>query len=92
MVDGLALPTYNDTLLWQYGWELNSPGRRIFDIAQLCNGMSGRTIRRFSGRALTSIYRYGQQCSLNEAITALEDAAKNKIHGGSKAYRTNAPP
>lgn len=83
MVNVASVPNFATTTLHRW-LDTDSHGRRIHDIAQLCSGMSGRTLRRLPFLAL-AMYTYGQRCSLEEAIQALGNAVQDELRGNMKS-------
>jgi pachytene checkpoint protein 2 len=55
-----------------------SPGRRVWHLAQKCNGFSGRTLRRLPILGL-AMYTWGGTVSLDEAVSALEAAVEQEL-------------
>ena len=55
-----------------------SVGERVWALAQRCHGFSGRTLRRLPVLGLT-MYTWGGQCSLADAISALEKAVEQEL-------------
>jgi len=55
-----------------------SPGRRVWALAQRCDGFSGRTLRRLPILGL-AMYTWGGNCSLDDAVTALETAVEQEL-------------
>lgn len=55
----------------------DSIGERVWALAQQCHGLSGRTLRRLPILGL-AMYTWGGQCTIQDAITALEKAAEQE--------------
>lgn len=55
-----------------------SPGERVWALAQNCQGFSGRTLRRLPILGL-AMHTWGGKCSLGDAISALEKAAEQEL-------------
>ena len=55
-----------------------SPGRRVWVLAQKCEGLSGRTLRRLPILGL-AMYTWGGACSLDDAVSALEAAVEQEL-------------
>lgn len=66
-----------------------SPAARLWALAQRCQGLSGRTLRRLPILGL-AMYTWGGDCGLLEAVSALEAAVEqemvvfNRVKGGGK--------
>lgn len=56
----------------------NSPGSRVWLLAQKCNGFSGRTLRRLPILGL-AMYTGVGNCSLDDAVSALEAAVEQEL-------------
>ncbi|KAK8216827.1 hypothetical protein M8818_001790 [Zalaria obscura] len=74
-----TIPSYAEmsVRLWD---QPRAPGRRVWSIAQKCEGVSGRTLRRLPFLAL-AMYMWVDVCSLPDAITALEAALVQELRG-----------
>lgn len=59
---------------------LSSPGSRLWEIAQKCEGFSGRTLRRLPLQGL-AMFTYGRVCSVDDAVSALEAAVAQELAG-----------
>lgn len=55
-----------------------SPGSRVWTLAQKCQGFSGRTLRRLPILGL-AMYTWGGDCSLDDAVAALEKAVEQEV-------------
>ena len=55
-----------------------SPGRRVWALAQKSEGLSGRTLRRLPILGL-AMYTWGGDCSLDDAVSALEAAVEQEL-------------
>lgn len=55
-----------------------SPGRRLWATAQRCEGLSGRTLRRLPILGL-AMYTWGGDCTMQDAISALEAAVEQEL-------------
>lgn len=53
-------------------------GRKLWDIAQKCGGLSGRTLRRLPFLSL-AMYTYREECSVSEGLEALQLAVTEEI-------------
>ena len=56
----------------------DSPAQRVWTLAQRCHGLSGRTLRRLPILGL-AMYTWGGQCTLQEAVSALEAAVEQEL-------------
>ena len=56
----------------------DSPACRILVLAQKCHGFSGRTLRRLPILGL-AMYTWGGDCTLHDAISALEAAVEQEL-------------
>ena len=59
----------------------SSSGSRVWNIAQKCVGFSGRTLRRLPILGL-AMYTWGGNCSLDDALSALEAAVNEELIAG----------
>ncbi|TLD39454.1 pachytene checkpoint component Pch2 [Venturia nashicola] len=59
-----------------------APGKKLWDIAQKCDGLSGRTLRRLPFLSL-AMYTYSEECSVDEGLEALQLAVTEELtrHG-----------
>ncbi|QDS72830.1 hypothetical protein FKW77_006888 [Venturia effusa] len=55
-----------------------APGRKLWDIAQKCGALSGRTLRRLPFLSL-AMYTYREECSVNEGLEALRLAVNEEL-------------
>ncbi|KAE9963921.1 hypothetical protein BLS_008793 [Venturia inaequalis] len=55
-----------------------APGRKLWDIAQKCGGLSGRTLRRLPFLSL-AMYTYREECSVSEGLEALRLAVTEEL-------------
>lgn len=74
-----AVPTLPATLMSQCQ-DASSPGQRIWELAQKCQGLSlsGRTLRRLPVLGL-AMYTWGGEVGVDEAIGALEKAVEEEV-------------
>lgn len=56
----------------------DSPGARAWKLAEKCHGFSGRTLRRLPILGL-AMYTWGGDCSLHDAVSALEAAVEQEF-------------
>jgi GTPase SAR1 family protein len=56
----------------------DAPGSKLWTIAQKCQGLSGRTLRRLPFLAL-AMYTYGDECSVDEGLEALQLAVADEM-------------
>lgn len=59
------------------------PGVRVWALAEKCVSLSGRTLRRLPILAL-AMYTWGGDCSLYDAISALESAVEQELEAKSE--------
>lgn len=78
----LAVPTYLQ-LRYLYLDKPQSYGGRVWALAEKCVGFSGRTLRRLPILAL-AMYTWGGECSLHDAISALESAVEQELKAKSE--------
>lgn len=52
--------------------------RRVWALSQKCEGFSGRTLRRLPILGL-AMYTWGGNCTLDDAVTALEAAVDQEL-------------
>lgn len=62
----------------------NSPAGCVWLLAQKCSGLSGRTLRRLPVLGL-AMYTWGGDCSLDDALSALEQAVEQEMLVNKKA-------
>lgn len=55
-----------------------SPGSKVWALAQRCVGFSGRALRRLPVLGL-AMYTWGGACALSEAVAALEAAVVQEL-------------
>lgn len=55
-----------------------SPSCRVWTLAQKCRGFSGRTLRRLPILGM-AMYTWGSDCSLHDALLALEAAIDREL-------------
>lgn len=62
-----------------------APGSKLWAIAQKCQGLSGRTLRRLPFLSL-AMYTYREECSVSEGLEALQLAVAEEMtdHGKTK--------
>lgn len=78
-----SIPTYAETKIALRN-QPDSPGWRVWTLAQKCEGFSGRTLRRLPILGL-AMYTWGGNCSLQDAVSALEAAVDEEM----KAMQTS---
>lgn len=71
------IPAYSEMLV-RWVNQPQSPGRRVWAVAQKCEGFSGRTLRRLPILGL-AMYTWGGNCSLDDAVTALNAAVDQEL-------------
>lgn len=80
------IPTFAEMMTY-YIAKRTAPGARVWDLARKCEGFSGRTLRRLPILGL-AMYTWGGNCSLDDAVSALEAAVEQellaKVSEGSK--------
>lgn len=72
-----TIPTYAQTKV-TLSDQPDSPGWRVWTLAQKCEGFSGRTLRRLPILGL-AMYTWGGDCSLQDAVSALEAAVDQEL-------------
>ncbi|KAK4500318.1 hypothetical protein PRZ48_008507 [Zasmidium cellare] len=72
-----TIPTYVETTIGLSD-QPDSPGQRVWKLAQKCEGFSGRTLRRLPILGL-AMYTWGGNCSLQDAVCALEAAVNEEL-------------
>jgi energy-coupling factor transporter ATP-binding protein EcfA2 len=71
-----TIPTFSEMKV-KFSNQPTSPARRVWTLAQRCEGLSGRTLRRLPILGL-AMYTWGGLCSLPEAVAALEKAVEQE--------------
>ncbi|KAK4541584.1 hypothetical protein LTR36_007881 [Oleoguttula mirabilis] len=84
VISAPEIPTYSEMLV-RWVNQPQSPGRRVWALAQKCEGFSGRTLRRLPILGL-AMYTWGGDCSLDDAITALEAAVNQELLAKGTAH------
>lgn len=69
------IPTFEDMLAHP---NTESSGERVWALAKECHGFSGRTLRRLPIMGL-AMYTWGGECTLADAISALEKAVEQEL-------------
>lgn len=77
IVSAPSIPTFSATQVSQFS-KTPSAGRRVWEIAEKCEGFSGRTLRRLPILGL-AMYTWGGNCSLDDAVSALEAAVDQEL-------------
>ncbi|KAF2166587.1 hypothetical protein M409DRAFT_66601 [Zasmidium cellare ATCC 36951] len=72
-----TIPTYVVTQM-TLSKQPDSPGWRVWELAKKCEGFSGRTLRRLPILGL-AMYTWGGNCSLQDAVSALEAAVNEEL-------------
>lgn len=74
-----TVPTFDEMKVrWAEHPDPESIGERVWAVAQKCEGFSGRILRRIPILGL-AMYTWGGDCSLADAITALEKAVEQEL-------------
>ena len=76
-VDPPEIPSYA-VMATRFVQSPQAPCRRLWDIAQQCQGLSGRKLRRLPVLGL-AMYTYGGTCSLDDAVEALAKAVEQEV-------------
>ncbi|KAK5134309.1 hypothetical protein LTR08_006738 [Meristemomyces frigidus] len=76
MVAAPEVPTFSEMKI-RFTDLPSSPGR-VWALAQKCEGLSGRTLRRLPILGL-AMYTWGGECSLDDAVSALEAAVEQEL-------------
>ena len=76
VVSAPVIPPFAEMMIY-YNAKAKSPGGRVWDLAQKCEGFSGRTLRRLPILGL-AMYTWGGDCSLDDAVSALEAAVEQE--------------
>lgn len=77
VVHAPTIPTFSEMMVRLVD-QPQSPGRRVWAVAQRCEGFSGRTLRRLPILGL-AMYTWGGNCSLLDAVAALEAAVDQEL-------------
>jgi len=72
-----SIPTFSEMKV-KFSNLPSSPAHRVWTLAQRCQGLSGRTLRRLPILGL-AMYTWGGVCSLPEAVSALEKAVEQEM-------------
>ncbi|OCL13152.1 AAA-domain-containing protein [Glonium stellatum] len=77
LMDSRTIPTllYMNVHLWK---RPNCPARKLWRIAQRCDGLSGRTLRRLPFLAL-ALHIHSEACTVREGLVALAMALDEEI-------------
>ncbi|KAK3078892.1 hypothetical protein LTS18_006348 [Coniosporium uncinatum] len=67
-----------------------SPGRKLWALAQRCEGLSGRTLRRLPFAAL-ALHTYTDPCTVSEGLGALSLAVDDECRARPKSERLRSP-
>ncbi|KAK5009973.1 hypothetical protein LTR28_012445 [Elasticomyces elasticus] len=78
LLDAVSIPSYAEMNVHLFNQPL-APARRLWQIAQKCDGLSGRTLRRLPFLAL-AMHTFGDVCSLHEALSALAAAVEQEAY------------
>jgi hypothetical protein len=73
----VTIPPFADMTIVDHN-KPESPGRLVWALAQQCDGLSGRTLRRLPILGL-AMHTWGGDCSLHDAIAALDGAIKQEL-------------
>ncbi|KAI7492558.1 hypothetical protein KC357_g1209 [Hortaea werneckii] len=73
----VTMPTYSEMFV-HFTTRPQSPGSRVWNLAQRCHGLSGRTLRRLPILGL-AMHTWGGNVSLNNAVSALEAAVEQEL-------------
>ncbi|RMX75392.1 hypothetical protein D0869_11663 [Hortaea werneckii] len=73
----VTIPTYSEMFV-HWTTRPQSPGSRVWNLAQECHGLSGRTLRRLPILGL-AMHTWGGNVSLNDAVSALEAAVEQEL-------------
>ncbi|KAI6873663.1 hypothetical protein KC323_g1035 [Hortaea werneckii] len=73
----VTIPTYSEMYVY-FTTRPQSPGSRVWNLAQKCHGLSGRTLRRLPILGL-AMHTWGGNVSLNDAVSALEAAIEQEL-------------
>ncbi|KAK3702358.1 hypothetical protein LTR37_014932 [Vermiconidia calcicola] len=71
------IPTFSDMKV-RFEGQPDSPACRVWALAQKCHGFSGRTLRRLPILGL-AMYTWGGDCTLQDAVSALEAAVEQEL-------------
>lgn len=77
VVSAPTIPSFAEMMVYQSA-RPTSPGSRVWTLAQKCQGFSGRTLRRLPILGL-AMYTWGGDCSLDDAVAALEKAVEQEV-------------
>lgn len=72
------IPTFAEMTVCFAGGQTHSTPKRIWEVAQRCQGFSGRSLRRLPILGL-AMYTWGGTCSVDEAVGALEEAVGQEV-------------
>ena len=72
-----TIPSFSEMQL-KFANHASSPACRVWDLALKCQGFSGRTLRRLPILGL-AMYTWGGNCSLQDAVSALEAAIDQEL-------------
>ncbi|KAI7546126.1 hypothetical protein KC331_g5809 [Hortaea werneckii] len=73
----VTIPTYSEMFV-HWTTRPQSPGSRVWNLAQTCHGLSGRTLRRLPILGL-AMHTWGGSVSLHDAVSALEAAVEQEL-------------
>ncbi|EME39347.1 hypothetical protein DOTSEDRAFT_75153 [Dothistroma septosporum NZE10] len=76
LISAPSVPPYAEMMV-HYN-KPQSAGPRVWALAQKCEGLSGRTLRRLPVLGL-AMYTWGGNCSLENAVSALEQAVNQEL-------------
>ncbi|KAI9876754.1 MAG: hypothetical protein M1830_005802 [Pleopsidium flavum] len=77
ILDTIALPRYSDMVL-NFWMDPTSAAKQLWNTAEKCAGLSGRTLRRLPALAL-ALYTNSDPCPMNEALRALSQAVDDEF-------------
>ena len=85
LMDPYTIPTllYMNVHLWN---RTNCPARKLWRIAQRCEGLSGRTLRRLPFLAL-ALHIHSESCTVREGLAVLAMAVDEETGKGSELKR-----
>lgn len=85
LMDLYTIPTllYMNVHLWN---RTNCPARKLWRIAQRCEGLSGRTLRRLPFLAL-ALHIHGESCTVHEGLAVLAMAVDEETGKGGELKR-----
>lgn len=77
MLEAPSIPTWAEMSVAYYG-KPQAACQRVWALSQKCEGFSGRTLRRLPILGL-AMYTWGGNCTLDDAVTALEAAVDQEL-------------